>query len=117
MYDITLAALIFAIPHVALLYYCAYVWRVEYKTLISIIVVATVITAFIAKAVAPLWWERIKAAIEAETSSNELTADSIMGALVFLASTIVSNQIIVRRYGYAGWAGVFGVTTLLNAVL
>lgn len=117
MYDITLAALIFAIPHVALLYYCANVWRVEYKTLIAIIVAATVATAFIAKAVAPLWWDRIKTVIEEESLSNDLTIDSTLGALVILASTIIGNQIIVRRYGYAGWFGVFGVTTLLNALI
>jgi hypothetical protein len=117
MYEITSAITLFVVVHIATIYVCAYVLRLEYAAFIAATAATGAIAAVIAKVLMAAWQPRIKAGLDAENRKGELGRDVGIAVVVFLIGATVSNTILYKKFGLGGWLGVLGANMLVNAAL
>jgi hypothetical protein len=105
MYDAFVAALLLAGSHVAVSYAAADVWKVDYKTYLTLTVGFGLVVGLLLKGVAAGWKNRLAATFKQEERQGELGIDVLLFFLTMIAGGVASAYIVLRRYGAAGWAG------------
>jgi hypothetical protein len=105
MYDAFVAALLLAGSHVAVSYGAAEVWKVDYKTYLTLTVGFGLVVGLILKGVAAGWKSRLAATFKQEERQGELLVDVLLFFLTMIVGGVASAVIVYRRYGAVGWAG------------
>jgi hypothetical protein len=116
MFDLTLAALVLVVPHVILMYASAFVWNLDYKTVLLYNGVTALVSTILAGMVSPAWKAKAEAAINREKAAGDLGEDLLGAFAVIVVGAIASNMIVVRRYGAKGWLGLVAENTVLGAL-
>jgi hypothetical protein len=114
MFDLTLAALVLTVPHVALMYAAANVWNLDYKTVLLYNGVTALISTILAGLISPAWKAKAEAAINREKAAGDLGEDLLGAFAVIVAGAVASNMIVSRRYGMKGWLGLVAENTVLG---
>jgi hypothetical protein len=114
MYELFLVGLILGGSHLAVSYGAAEVWKLDYKTYLTVSVGVGLAMAFLLKIMATGWKDSIAAVLKEEYREGELPLDVLMFFGTLIVSGILSAVIVSRRYGLAGWAGAVGANWLAS---
>jgi hypothetical protein len=117
MYELTLAALFLMGAHVAVIYYGTDVLHLTFQQLLIFTVIVAIATTVLVEYFSPMWRTRIANIVNHEEDNGTYGVD-IMGVfIVTVLAGFITNKLIIRRFGWTGWVGLFGVNMILNAVI
>ncbi len=117
MYEISTAILLFVVFHIATIYVCGVVMRMEYTLFVATTVAVGTVAAILIKGAGLVWKSKIEAALQNESRRREMGTDLLGATLIFLGGAVVSNLMLYRLYGMGGWLGLAAANTLAGALI
>jgi hypothetical protein len=117
IYEISTAILLFVVFHIATIYVCGVVMRMEYKVFVATTVAVGVVVAILIKGAGLVWKNKIEAALQNESRRREMGTDLLGAVVIFLGGAVVSNLMLYRLYGMGGWLGLAAANTLAGALI
>lgn len=114
MYDLFLIGLGFAAAHLAALYFGVFVFRLEYAQIMALNVGTAIAMSLVIRVSAPIWKDRLIAALKQEAHDGSALRDAIAMLLTVIAASLASAVILFRRFGPVGWLGLVGSSALVN---
>lgn len=117
MFTLTAVAAILSIPHLAVIYWGVNIAHLEYKTMMAVNGAVALVTAVILRVTSPEWKPRLMSTLKSESAKNEAVMDVLGMFGAFAVSALISNVMLSRQYGVAGWLGLIGTNTLVSWIV
>jgi hypothetical protein len=99
------------------MYMSAFVWYLDYKTILIANAVTALVSTLLAGMISPAWKAKAEYAIRQEKAAGDLGEDLLSAFAILVIGAIASNIIVARRYGVKGWLGLIATNTVLGALL
>jgi hypothetical protein len=116
MLELTIAALILSIPHLAVIYYGIHIMKLTYAQIFALNTAISVASAIAVKVFEPEWKAKMKQIYKKE-GGPEFGIDALLMVAVFIVSAILSAVLMYRAYGLGAWAGLFGANVAVASTI
>ena len=117
MYDITFAMLAFVLFHLATIYICGVMLRLDYKIFLAVTTAVSVVVSLVLRAGAVAWKQKARSFVQEEGREGTLWADLLAGIGIVLLGGVVSAAMIYKLYGVGGWLGVTATNMVVGYII
>lgn len=117
MYDITIALATYVIFHLATIYVCGVMLRLDYKIFLAATTAVSVVVTLLLRASEVAWKRKVQSFVQEEDREGTLWPDLLGGLAILILGGVISAAMIYKLYGVGGWLGITATNMFVSYII